>query len=111
MSVQIISGSNAPENTNVIMGEVINQEGENKSVFIDVETISPAGKQIYDDFFGIIGLNAKTTIVNSPYNYDGNHVTPLAVASEIVEIDYNELSAAAKEKIDAGFQLLSTVIE
>jgi hypothetical protein len=111
MSVQIISGSNAPENTNVIMGEVINQEGENKSIFIDIETISPAGKQIYDDFFSVIGLNAKVIIKNSPYNYDGNHVTPLSVDAEIVEIDYNELPAAAKAKIDAGFQLLSTLIE
>lgn len=109
MEINILSGSNAPESTNVIMGQFIKTNGEFKDINVSIETASVESKAIYDNFFNMTGKHASLSIINSPYNFEGNHVSPDAVDLESVVIDYTILSANDKSIIDAAFALLESI--
>lgn len=95
MEINILSGSNAPETTNVLMG-IYNDTDQN----IDVNTLSTSLKKDYDSFFNFTGNYTKLIIINAPYNLDANCVTPDAVEDDLITIDYSLLSDANKVKID-----------
>jgi hypothetical protein len=112
MSVFIVSGSNAPATTEVVMGQFLDNTGNIKSVNINVEEIQdPAKKAVYDAFFDMVGNNVSVELINSPYQGDFNHVTPSAVALEALVIDYNTLSAGDKAKVDNAFTMLNEIPE
>lgn len=110
MSVFIVSGSNAPETTHVVMGQFKKSNGDEAVVDLNIETIlDPAKKAIYDAFFNFVGSYVSVEIINSPYEGDFNHVTPLVVEKDAIIIDYSLLAQAEKDKIDNAFALLETV--
>jgi len=95
MEINILSGSNAPESTNVLMG-MYNDTDQN----IDVIALSNVLKTKYNAFFNFTGNYANLIIINAPYELSANRVTPDSVELDTVTIDYNTLSANDKEKID-----------
>lgn len=105
MDINILSGNNSPETTNVVMGMY-----KDKGVNIDISTVSLPAKQLYDAFFNMVGSHTSLSIVNSPYKFEGNHVTPNVVTLQSVIIDFNSLSVADKQKVHSVFALLETSI-
>jgi len=95
MEINILSGSNAPETTNVLMG-MYNGIDQN----VDVIALSNALKTKYDAFFNFTGNYSNLTILNTPYELSANRVTPDSVELDTVTIDYNTLSTVDKKKID-----------
>jgi len=110
MSVFIVSGSNAPETTQVVMGFYKKSDGEHKHFMIDITAVEdPAKKAIYNEFFNFVGSYTTVELINSPYQLDCNHVTPNTVELDSIVIDYTTLSVKEKAKIDAAFAVLETV--
>lgn len=110
MSVLIVSGSNAPNDTHVVMGQYVTKAGESKEIFIDINEVQdPAKKEIYNAFFNFVGSYVTVELVNSPYTLDCNHVTPSNVELDSLILDYNTLGAVEKAKIDAAFDVLETL--
>lgn len=107
MSVLIISGSNLPDNTNVVIGDMIDSEGKNCSLNIDMNEVSSGAKEVYSNFFELVGIYSKLEILNSPYNYNVSHVTPEEVINDIKSIDYSILNQGDKDVIDNAFEMLS----
>jgi|Laugrespbdmm15sn_2_1035079.scaffolds.fasta_scaffold30878_2 hypothetical protein len=95
MEINIISGSNAPENTNVIMG-IYNDTDQN----ININTLSTELKNDYTSFFNFTGNYVSLNIINAPYALDANHVTPDIVKDDLIVIDYLLLSETDKIKIN-----------
>jgi hypothetical protein len=95
VEINILSGSNAPETTNVLMG-LYNNINQN----IDVSTLTTTLKTKYNAFFNFTGNYANLIIINAPYELSANRVTPDVVEIDIITIDYNTLSATDKKKID-----------
>lgn len=95
MEINILSGSNAPQDTNVLMG-LYNDTDQN----IDVNTLSTLLKADYNTFFNFTGNYMSLTILNAPYLLEANRVTPLDVELDTMVIDYETLSSADKKKID-----------
>ncbi len=110
MSVFIVSGSNAPEPTHLVIGQFKKTTGEEATLEIDVDAIQdPAKKAVYNAFFNFVGSYVSVEIINSPYQLDCNHITPLPVELDAIVLDYNTITAAEKEKIDNAFALLETL--
>jgi hypothetical protein len=95
MEINILSGSNAPQDTNVLMG-LYNDTDQN----IDVNTLSTLLKADYNTFFNFTGNYMSLTILNAPYSLEANRVTPLDVELDTMVIDYETLSLVDKKKID-----------
>jgi hypothetical protein len=95
MEINIISGSNAPQDTNVLMG-LYNNTDQN----IDANTLSTSLKVDYNTFFNFTGNYVSLTILNTPYSLEANRVTPLDVELDTMIIDYEILSLDDKKKID-----------
>lgn len=95
MEINILSGSNAPETTNVLMGTYNNTDQN-----IDVTTLSNALKTKYNAFFNFTGNYLNVIIINAPYELSANRVTPDSIEFDIVTIDYDTLSNNDKKKID-----------
>jgi hypothetical protein len=95
MEINILSGSNAPQDTNVLMG-LYNDTDQN----IDVNALSTLLKTDYNTFFNFTGNYMSLTILNAPYSLEANRVTPLDVELDTMVIDYETLSSADKKKID-----------
>jgi hypothetical protein len=95
MEINILSGSNAPQDTSVLMG-LYNDADQN----INVNSLSTLLKAEYNKFFNFTGNYAKLIIINAPYTLDANRVTPDAVESDLITIDYSLLSKIDKVKID-----------
>jgi hypothetical protein len=112
MSIFVVSGSNTPATTQVVMGDFINTNGEYKTVNIDVTTIQdPSKKAVYDAFFNLVGSNVTVEVINSPHQGSFNHVTPNAVALEAVVLDYSTMNAGDKSVVDNAFALLTATAE
>jgi putative transposon-encoded protein len=111
MSILIISGSNLPEETNVVMGDMLDSNGKNVSINIDITTISEDAKVVYNKFFELVGNSSKIEISNSPYNYNGNHVRPILIENNMIEIDYSVLNQDDKDVIDNAFVMLASIKE
>lgn len=112
MSVFVVSGSNAPATTQLVMGQFLDNSGTPKVVNINVEEIQdPAKKAVYDAFFGLVGSNVSVELINSPYKGEFNHVTPNAVDLEALIIDYSTLNAGDKAKVDNAFAMLNQILE
>jgi hypothetical protein len=95
MEINILSGSNAPQDTNILMG-LYNDTDQN----IDVNALSTLLKADYNTFFNFTGNYMSLTILNAPYSLEANRVTPLDVELDTMVIDYETLSSADKKKID-----------
>lgn len=95
MEINILSGSNAPETTNVLMG-IYNGTDQN----VDANALSSSLKKDYNSFFNFTGNYTNLIILNAPYDLDANRVTPDAVEDDLITIDYSLLSDADKVKID-----------
>jgi helix-turn-helix protein len=107
MSVFIVSGSNAPETTHIVMGQFQNPEGVIVPLNININEIQdPVKKAVYDSFFNFVGSYVSVEIINSPFVGDFNHVTPNSVENDAIVIDYNTLSQSEKEKVDNAFTAL-----
>lgn len=107
MSVFIVSGSNNPETTHVVMGQFLNAQNETIVVNINIDEIAdPVKKAVYDSFFNFVGSYVSVEIINSPFNGDFNHVTPTVVEKDAIVIDYQTLSQIEKDKIDEAFAVL-----
>lgn len=110
MSVLIVSGSNAPQTTQVVMGFFRKADGELKNFFIDITSVEdPVKKAIYNNFFNFVGSHTTVELVNSPYELDCNHVTPNVVELNSMTIDYSTLAPEEKEKVDAAFAILESL--
>jgi hypothetical protein len=103
MEINIISGSNAPETTNVLMG-MYNDTNQN----IDVTELNNTLKTKHDAFFNFTGNYLNLIIINTPYELSVNRVTPGAVEIETVTIDYATLSNTDKNKVDNFVSIFTT---
>jgi len=106
MSVIITMGGKAPENTNIIMGSIVNLTGDNVDVFVDIDKESVENKTIFDIMFTFIGQDKHVEIQNSPYTFTGNHVTSLSTGNDVKIIDYLTMNIEDKLIIDNAILLL-----
>lgn len=110
MNINVASGTNAPEQTHVLMGLFQSVNGQEKQVYVDVASIEdPAKKAVYDAFFELTGPNNFATVINAPYSADFNRVIPQEVILANVVIDYATLAPAEKAIVDNAFVLLNAI--
>jgi hypothetical protein len=95
--INILSGSNAPETTNCMMGLV----GDN-DVNINVDDLTVEQKAKFDDFFSSEMKHfGSITILNAPIGIDLNRVTPLTISNDEFVVDYDLASLPMKNIIDS----------
>lgn len=108
MSIFIVSGTNSPQPTNVVMGQVIKENGELSSINLNIAEITDLSKkEIYESFFNFVGSYVSVEIKNCPHTGNFNHVTPESVETDMVVIDYATLSESEKAKIDNAINALN----
>lgn len=95
MEINIISGSNQPETTNVIMGFY-----NEKDIDVNVDDLSSSDLQAYNDFFDFVGNVVVVKISNCPFFMDCNRVTPVTVLDENNFLDYTLLLPSDKTIVD-----------
>jgi hypothetical protein len=101
------TGSNLPENTNVLIGDIPGADFN-----FEIANFKPEDKVAYDEFFDVIGTHSSVVINNSPYEINAFRVIPENnIDPEIVEFDYSTMSLDDKAKIDAGAQALINAAE
>lgn len=97
MEINILSGSNAPETTNCMMGLV-----DENDVNINVDDLTIEQKEKHDDFFSSEMKHfGSIKILNAPIGIDVNRVTPLTISNDEFVIDYDLVSLPTKNIIDA----------
>jgi hypothetical protein len=96
----VCSGSNPTGDVNVIMG-IINGE----PICFNVNNFTPEQKNVYDEFFSVVGLHSSTIIENCPFSFAVSHVTKLDVGLDMVTIDFDSLGEDEKNKIQVAVEV------
>jgi hypothetical protein len=97
MKINILSGSNAPETTNCIMGLI-----DGKEVFVNINEFTTEQLAKFNDFFSSEMKHfGSITILNAPIGIDLNRVTPLTISNNEFVVDYDLASLPTKNIIDS----------
>lgn len=100
------TGSNLPENTNVLLGDLPGFDFN-----FEISNFKPEDKLAYDAFFNLVGNHSSVLIINSPYEMNAFRIIPESnIAADIVEYDYSTMSAKNKAIVDAGVQALKNAL-
>ena len=105
MSLVIISGNNLEAPLYKLMGDLDN--GVIKNINIDVMDLNISDKNIVDEFYQLIGKHSRVDIINSPYKYTSSNIIIDLIDSNIVELNYSNLSNVDKLKLDNYMNFLN----
>jgi hypothetical protein len=100
MNINILSGSNAPESTKVLMGFY-----NNENMFIDATTLTGANLTKYNKFVTLVASGIVGKVDGTPFSLECNHVSPNEISEEETILEFSLLSAKNK-KIITDFELL-----